>query len=54
MLNWLLSIMVHKKLLTKEEATYLGKELPLKTHPHDFKDAHQVVEELLKDFKKSK
>jgi|HubBroStandDraft_5_1064220.scaffolds.fasta_scaffold699740_1 hypothetical protein len=54
MLNWVLSLMVHKKLLTEDEAVHLGKELPLKTHPHNFLDAHKVVEDLLKDFRKNK
>jgi hypothetical protein len=37
-----------------EEAEHLAKELPLKTHPQNFQDAHIIVEKLLKDFKKNK
>lgn len=49
MINWILSIMVHRKLLTLEEATYLAKELTFKTHPQNFVDAHKIVDKLLKD-----
>lgn len=50
MLNWLLSIMVLRpEGLTEEEAMYLAKELPLRTHPANFKEAHKIVEALLRD-----
>lgn len=54
MLNWILSILVQKKIISEEEATHLGKELPLNIHPQTFTDAHEVVTKLLDDFKKNK
>lgn len=54
MLNWILSILVHKNILTETEAEHLSKELTLKTHPHIFKDAHKVVEEVLAELEKRK
>lgn len=54
MLNWVLSIMVIKGLLTKEEAEYLAKELVDKIHPHDFLTAHTIVEKVLKDYRRYK
>jgi hypothetical protein len=52
MINWFLSIMVHKKLLTLAEAEYFAKELVFKTHPQNFTEAHKIVEKLLNDFEK--
>ena len=47
MLNWILSILVNKKVITLEEAQELSKELPLRTHPAGFTDAHNIIEEIL-------
>lgn len=56
MINWVLSILSHVeargKGLSEEEATFLSKELALKTHPQDFVDAHKIIADLLKEFKK--
>lgn len=51
MLNWLLSLMVHKKMLNVAEAEHLAKTLITKTHPANFAEAHRIVEQVLKDFK---
>ncbi len=50
MLNWLLSILVHKDILKLEEAEHLSKELVVKTHPQNFMDAHKIVAKIFKDF----
>lgn len=54
MLNWSLSVLVHKGILTFEEAEHLAKELVLKTHPTRFADAHVIVEKVLGEYKKTK
>lgn len=44
--------MVHKELLTEEEAAHLAEKLPVTTHPQHFKDAHRIIEKLLADVRK--
>lgn len=52
MLNFFLSILVHKKILTVDEAAHFSKELATRTHPQGFHDAHRIVEALWEDLKK--
>jgi hypothetical protein len=54
MLNWILSILVHKELLSEGEAEHLSKELTTHTHPHIFKDAHELVGKLMDEYEKKK
>lgn len=54
MLNWVLSILVHKSILTIDEAEFLAKDLANKIHDQRFTDAHEVITKLLKDFEKNK
>lgn len=51
MVNWMLSLMVIRPQgITEDEADYLAKELPRKTHPTNFKEAHKLIKELLDEF----
>lgn len=52
MLNWMLSLLVHSGGLTKDEAQHLSEKLATTTHPQRFKDAHEIIEKLLADFKR--
>lgn len=52
MLNWTLSVLVVKDLLSYEEAERLSKELALKTYPTGFNDAHAIVKGILEDVNK--
>ena len=54
MLNWILSILVHEKILTEEKATELATKLTLTTHPANFRDAHKIVEKILQDIENKK
>ena len=54
MLNWVLSIMVIKDILTEEEAQHLSKELGQAIHASRFDDAHKLVTKLLEDYEKNK
>lgn len=54
MLNWILSILVHKNIITVEEAQTLSKELLTKIHSQNFDEAHELVTKVLKDFKKNR
>ena len=54
MLNWFLSILVHKGILLEGEAQHLAQELSQKIHEHTFADAHKTVEDILTDYKKNK
>lgn len=54
MLNWLLSLMVHKDLLTEEEAQFLSKKLAQSMQPQEFDHAHKIVSDLLKELKDTK
>ena len=45
--NWTLSILVHKGILTLEEAEHLAKRLVTTTHPQNFTDAHKVMDKIL-------
>lgn len=51
MLNWILSILVHKGVLKETEAEVLAKELPNRIHPAGFQDAHKIIGEILDDVK---
>lgn len=53
MFNWVLSVLVNKGMLAVEEAEHLAKELVVKTHPSNFKDAYRIVEKILNDFEKN-
>lgn len=54
MLNWVLSILVTKEVLTEAEAEFLSKKLVDNIHPHQFQDAHNLVKEFLAEYEKSK
>lgn len=47
MLNWFLSILVHKEVITVEEARHLAQELSKTIHEHNFTDAHKTVGDIL-------
>ena len=49
MINWILSILVLKQIITEDEAKTLSRELPLRTHPTNFAEAHKIVQKILKD-----
>lgn len=53
MINWVLSIMVHKEIIDLDEAEHLAKELVTMTHPSNFIDAHRIVENLLDKYKRN-
>jgi hypothetical protein len=48
-LNWMLSILVHKSLLTIDEAKHLSERLVTTTHPQNFTDAHRVMDKILSE-----
>lgn len=54
MLNWVLSILVHNKVMAEDEAAHLSRELSLKTHPTNFADAHKIVQKVLKEYNENK
>jgi hypothetical protein len=54
MINWMISIMVHKKLLTLEEGEHLAARLVSTTHPSLFKEAHKIVEDVMNELEKKK
>lgn len=47
MINWFISILLHKGVITKDEAKKLADELPKAMHPVDFNAAHKIVENIL-------
>jgi len=51
MLNWLLSILVLKDIITEEEAVYLSEELATKMQPSRFREAHKIIEDILEEYK---
>lgn len=53
MLNWILSIMVHKGILVEEEAKHLAEKLAQSIHSADFASSHQMIEKLLNEFDKN-
>lgn len=54
MLNFTLSVLVHKGILKLDEAEHLAKELAQKTQPQNFLEAHKIVEQVVKEFAKKK
>lgn len=52
MLNWVLSILVHKGMVTLDEARHLAQELPKKISANDFNSSHKIVEKLLDEVEK--
>lgn len=46
-INWILSLLVHKKLITEDEAEHLSKKLAFTVYPQNFKDAHKIIKSLL-------
>lgn len=54
MLNWVLSIMVLKEIITKEEAEHLAKELAQSIYETRFNDAHATVERILRDYERKR
>lgn len=53
MLNWVLSILVLKEVITVEEAEHLSKELAQTIYETRFRDAHATLERILRDYEKN-
>jgi len=47
MINWILSLLVEKKVLKESDAKELAKEFELMTYSHNFDDALKDVRKLL-------
>jgi len=50
--NFTLSVLVHKGVLTLEEAEHLAKELGSRIHSQTFSDAHRICEEIFEKLEK--
>ena len=49
--NWFLAILVEKKILDKDVAIELAHKLDNTTYSHDFEDALEDIQKLLKEIK---
>lgn len=50
MLNWILSLLVIKEVITKEEALYYAKELASTIYSTRFEDAYATIEKMVKKY----
>lgn len=54
MINWFLSVLVSKEVLSLEDAEVLAKKLATTTYPQDFTECHKIVTKILEDIESSK
>lgn len=54
MVNWFLSVLVYKDVLTEDEAKHLSEELGKKIYEQRFTDAYKTISTMLDDFNKLK
>lgn len=53
MFNWVLAVLVTKKVITEDEAKFLSKELAQSIAPTHFGDALSQVERLFETYKRN-
>jgi hypothetical protein len=54
MLNWVLSLLVHKDVITEDEAKHLSTNLAQSIHSSRFEDAHELISKLLREYRQNK